>query len=188
MVNASDTGELHLWEIDQGVSLKQVGAKASFFNILAILLAFPTVMLVDRFHPLRVTMLAALLIGPVQLGYYFFVHDYMSIMWLDCVKIPLYCLLSAASMPLTMQLYPKSKYGQFCAAASTIRSIVVAAGGVLGILVVDWLTKDSMLTDNYRYGYLWLGATYLLIFGAWVLAYYEWKKLGAEKSYVPPES
>jgi hypothetical protein len=64
----------------------------------------------------------------------------------------------------------------------------VAAGGVAGSLVVDRLTQNSLLTDNYRYGYLWLGASYLLIFGAWVLVYFEWKKLGGDKHYVPPES
>jgi len=187
LMNASSTGNLHRWDLDQGISLKKAGLKASFFSILAILLAFPTGMLVDRFHPMRVTILATLLIGPAQLAYYFFVHSYLSMVWLDCFKVPLYCLLSAAAMPLSMQLYPKSKYGQFCAAASTIRSLVVAAGGMLGALLVDWLTQGSMLTDNYRYGYLWLGSSYLLIFAAWVLVYREWKKLGGDQNYKPPE-
>ena len=64
---------------------------------------------------------------------------------------------------------------------------MVAAGGILGSLVVDWMTQKSMLTDNYRYGYLWTGGMYLLIFGAWVLVYVEWKKLGGDKGYVAPE-
>lgn len=188
LVNASDNGDLHRWDMDQGVSLRKMGLKASFFSLLAILLAFPTGMLVDKFRPLRVTLFATLLIGPVQIAYYFFVHTYLSMVWLDCVKVPLYCLLSAAAMPLTMQLFPKSKYGQFCAAASTIRSLVLAAGGTLGAIVVDWLTQGSMLTDNYRYGYLWLGISYLFIFLAWILVYREWKKLGGDTRYVAPES
>jgi hypothetical protein len=185
--NADDKGELHLWDIDQGISLRKGGLKGSFFNILAILLAFPTGMLVDRFHPLRVTMVATLLIAPTQIAYYFFAHDYLSMVWLDCLKIPLYCVLSAAAMPLSMQLFPKSKYGQFCAAASTIRSAVVAAGGVVGALAMDWMTDTNRLTDNFRYGFLWLGVSYFLIFAAWLLVHREWKKLGGEK-YLAPES
>jgi len=188
ILNASATGELHGWDMDQGISLRKSGLKMSFLSIMAILLAFPTGMLVDKFHPLRITMLATFLLGPVQMSYYFFVHSYMSMIRLDCIRAPLFCLLGAAAMPLSMHLFPKSKYGQFCAAASTIRSLALVGGGMLGSKLVDLLTRSSMLTDNYRYGFLWSGAIHLLTFGAWVLVYREWKKLGGDEHYVAPES
>ena len=71
-----EVGALHVWDIDQGVSFFKGSRKASLFKILIILLAFPTGPLVDRFHPLRITLLATLLIGPIQIAYYFFAHDY----------------------------------------------------------------------------------------------------------------
>ena len=111
LVNASDTGELHVWDIDQGVSLKKGSDKGSFFNIFIILLAFPTGMMVDRFHALRITMLATLLIGPVQMAYYFLAHDYMSFMWLDCVKIPLYCLFPPPPCPCPCICTPSPSTG-----------------------------------------------------------------------------
>ena len=52
LINASATGELHGWDMDQGISLRKSGLKMSFLSIMAILLAFPTGMLVDKFHPL----------------------------------------------------------------------------------------------------------------------------------------
>ncbi|RPI62512.1 MAG: hypothetical protein EHM48_03960, partial [Planctomycetaceae bacterium] len=107
MANASDLGELHLWNVDNGVSLKKHSRKLSFISIVAILLAFPTGMLVDRFNPLRITLLASLFIGPVQFSYFFFLHDYMSSVWIDCFKVPLFCLIGAAAMPLSMMIYPK---------------------------------------------------------------------------------
>jgi len=187
LVNAGASGALHLWDMDQGVSLRKAGYMAAFFAFISLLLQYPMGALVDRFHPIRITLLSCLLITPLQFACFFLISDYRSIVFIECFKMPLFALQNAAGIPMLIMVFPKEHYGQMCSANALVRSLAALVGGLAGSLFLDWLTQKSLLTDNYRYGYLWLGAGFVLGTLALSAVYYQWKKLGGDKGYVPPE-
>jgi MFS family permease len=185
--NLSVDGELHVWDLDEGISLYKNGMSGMFFNVIAILLAYPFGALVDRMHPLRVTLWTTALMLPFTFASYWVIHDYTSSFWLGIVKMPFGGLAGAASIPLMVVLMPKSKYGQMCSANALVRQSVGVIAGLLGAVLMDWLTTRSLETDNFRYGFLFQGAAGVLTLVTLVAVYYYWKQLGADK-YVAPET
>jgi WD40 repeat protein len=188
MVNASDNGTLHIWDIDQGISLLKGNRYAgNFFALLALLLAYPIGALVDRWNPIKIVLWTTFLGLPTTLAYYFFYQDYVSSLWINLTMMPINMLGGMAGLPMLVMLYPKTKYGQFCSANAMVKQFVGAFAGILGALLMDQLTADSYDTDNYRYGYLFkfVANTLSFLFLLWVYLY--WKKLGGE-NYVAPEA
>ena len=116
MVSASGSGTLHLWDIDQGISLRKKGMSSNFFLAISLIFAYPLGGLVDRWHPLRVTMWMKILNIPFPFLNYFFHVDYMSGLWLLVIHEPIGLLSAAAQMPLAVMLLPRAKYGQFSSA------------------------------------------------------------------------
>jgi len=188
MVSASVDGTLHAWDIDQGISLEKNSKYAgNFFAILALIMAFPLGLLLDRWNPIRVFIVTAFVALPMQMLYFFFYRDYMSGLWMNLVMMPINTLHGMSALPMMVMLYPKSKYGQFSSANAMVRQFVGAFAGLLGAVFMDYLTAGSLDTDNYRYGFL---IKFFLSLGSFVCligVYYYWKKMGAE-NYEAPES
>lgn len=188
IVCLSASGNLHLWNLDAGVSLRKTGLMASFFGIIGLLLAYPLGALVDRFHALRSTLLASLLLIPVPFLSYCFVHDYMAMVWIEAYKAPIFGLVGAAGMPLLIAIFPKDKFGQMCSANGLVKQASALVLGLIGAVFMDWVTQKTMLTDNFRYGALWMGTGFVIYaFTIWGI-YRHWLKLGGDKNYRPPES
>jgi len=189
MVNASEDGALHTWNIDEGISLEKGSLyKGNFFALLVLLLSYPIGALVDRWNPIKIVLWTTFLGLPSTLIYFFFFHNYVSSFWIDLVMQPINLLAGMASLPMMVMLYPKTKYGQFSSANAMIKQFVGAIAGILGALLMDQLTVGSFDTDNYRYGYLFkFGANFVsFLFLLGVFLY--WKKMGGEKDYVAPEA
>ena len=93
----------------------------------------------------------------------------------------------AAGMPMMVMLLPKSKYGQMCSANALVKQLVAAIAGLLGAMLMDWLTAESLNTDNFRYGFLFEAAAGVLTLATLVAVYRYWIRLGADK-YVAPET
>lgn len=187
MVNASDQGKLHVWDLDEGISLRKGGVRGSFFMLLSILLAYSFGALADRFNPIWITLWTTTLLVPIQAAGFFFMKDYMSSTWIECFKMPVFAIQAAAQMPFMIMLLPKTKFGQFCSANGMVRAVVAMASGIGGALFMDWVTNFSLDTDAFRYGMLWVsGGTLLNAIALWIV-FWHWKKLGGQK-YVPPEN
>ncbi len=186
MLTACGDGTIHFWDLDEGVSLRKNGMSLAFFMAISILLAYPLGVLVDRLHPVRITLWMTIAGLPFAFLPFWLVHDYMSGFWVNMVRMPLTSLLGAAWMPMTVMLFPRSKYGQMCSANALIRQAVAAAAGLLGALLMDWLTANSFDTDNYRYGFLFQGIAGVLGLMALLGIYRHWKRLGGMR-YVAPE-
>jgi WD40 repeat protein len=186
LIDASNTGSLHVWDIDQGVSLRKGGVRGSFFRILAILLAFPFGLLVDKFHPIRILFWTSLLALPFTFLSFWWIQDYASGTWLEMMRTPFTGLAGAATAVFHMLLLPRTKYGQFCSANALVRQAVAMIAGGGGGLLMDRLTCSTLWTDNYRYGYLLQGCTATLSMLMLVGVYYHWKKQGG-MNYVAPE-
>jgi hypothetical protein len=185
--NLSDDGSLHLWNLDRGVSLYKTGMSGVFFNIIAALLAYPFGALVDRMHPLRVTLWTTALVLPFTFASYWLYQDYTSSFWLNIVKMPFTGLAGAASIPLLVVLLPKARYGQMCSANALVKQAVAVVAGYLGALLMDWFTNNSLHTDGFRYGFLFQGIAGVLTLATLLGVYHYWKGLGADK-YVAPET
>lgn len=189
LVNASEDGALHTWDIDQGISLEKVNLyKGNFFAILLLILAYPLGTLVDRWNPIKIVLWATFLGLPTTLVYFLFFKDYISSLWIDLAMLPINQLLVMATLPMMVMLYPKTKYGQFSSANAMVKQFVGAFAGILGALLMDHMTTGSYDTDNYRYGYLYKFAANTVSFLFLLGVYFYWKKLGGEKRYVAPES
>jgi WD40 repeat protein len=188
MVNASVDGKLHVWDIDQGISLKK-GSRyaANFFAILTLLLAYPVGALIDRLNPIKIVLWCTFLGLPAALIRYFFFTDYVSNFWINLVWMPVGMLNGMAALPMMVMLYPKTKYGQFSSANAMVKQFVGAFAGILGALLMDQLTNGSYDTDNYRYSYLFSFGVNTVSFLCLVGVFFYWKKLGGEH-YVAPEA
>lgn len=187
VVCASDTGQLHLWNIDAGVSLLKGGLMASFFGVLGLLLAYPFGALVDRYGALRVTMVCSIVLIPVPFMTYFFMHDYQSTVWIEAFKTPFFGLVGAATMPFLISLFPKDKFGQMCSANGLVKQGSAVVLGLLGATFMDWVTRSTLLTDNFRYANI-VTAVGFIGYAALLWAIYrEWLKLGGDKGYKAPD-
>ena len=185
VVSASQAGELHLWNVDAGISLRKVGIMASFFGIIGMILAYPLGALVDRFHALRITLWASIGLVPVPFISYFLVYDYQATAWLEVYKVPVFGIIGAAGIPLLISLFPKDKFGQMCSANGLIKQASQIVVGLLGAVFLDWLTRKTLLTENFRYGALWMGFGFILQAGIFYLIYREWKRLGGNAYQAP---
>ena len=83
VATASSAGKVHLWNMDKGVSLFKGGYMASFFGIIGLVLTYPFGCLVDRYHAVRITVFASLVLMPIPFISYFVVHDYVHLVYLE---------------------------------------------------------------------------------------------------------
>ena len=187
VVNASQNGVLHVWDIDQGVSLDKASRYAGNFNlILMLIIVYPLGALVDRVNPIRIVLWTTFLGLPTTLLYYFFYHDYTSGLVFNLIMMPINTLGGLAALPMMVMLYPKTKYGQFSSANAMVKQFVGAFAGMIGALLMDHFTAGSYDTDNYRYGYFIKFFFNCASFACLLGVYFYWKKLGGEK-YSAPE-
>lgn len=188
LATCDETGEVHAWDLDEGVSLRKSGVSGTFVSILGLALAYPFGALVDRRHPLRIMIAMQALILPMPFLSFWLTHDYLSGFWINLVRLPFGSLLAAAGIPLMVVLFPKTQYGQMSSANALVRQLVAAIAGILGAILMDVMTRNALLTDNFRYGFLFQGVAGVLTFLALLLLHREWRRLGGTAGYVPPET
>lgn len=188
VATASSAGKVHLWDMDKGVSLFKGGYMASFFMVVGLVLTYPFGWLVDRFHPLRITVFASLVLVPIPFISYFVVYDYIHLVYLEVPKVFFFGIVGAASMPFLISLLPKEKFGQMCSANGLVKQLSLAVLGYTGAAFMDYVTENTLLTDNFRYSFLWSGVGFVLYQITLLAIYREWKKLGGDTGYVPPGS
>jgi WD40 repeat protein len=187
-VSGGADSQLHLWDVSAGISLAKSGAVAGVASLLVILLSYPFGWLVDKFHSLRVYVITKIVVIPLQVLCFLYIIDYFSYLTLEFAKCTVFTLMEVAALPLGMMLFPMDKYGQFASANGMSKSAGKLLGSVFGAgLLMDMLTHNGSLTDNYRYGYLWTASFYVLAAACLVVVYVYWKRLGGDKTYVPPE-
>lgn len=163
-----------------GLTLDQFGKVLGWTSLLSALLLYPYGLLVDRVHPLRMLILARLLIIPFNLVFFFLVHDYTSYLIASLMFVPLTAVSLAANLPTFMVLLPKDRYGQFCSAQAMLNSIALVCGGALAGLFLD------LLGNNYRYLFIWMMGCQLAGVGFLILVYRKWTALGGKDGYQPP--
>jgi len=175
-----------------GLSLEQFGLYTGIGAGISAALLIPCGILSDKFHSLR-TMLAASWLAAacssLPLVFLLFkVPQEMGFMaWSIAfgLSLPVMALFTASELPTYMSILPKQRFGQFCAATALLRSVFTIFAGLICGLLIDWL---KLVDPSRAYLYLPLWPILFQTLSAICLGllYLEWKKLGGDKSYVPP--
>ncbi|MCE9615965.1 MAG: MFS transporter [Lentisphaerae bacterium] len=179
---------------EMGLTVDQMGKLAAVGSIAGILATYFTAVLVDRWHPMRITVYEK--IFTCMAGYGGWIWLYVTLpgdlyFWLSMggtvVYMFNYQLTDAAGIPLLMRILPKSRYGQFSSAAAMIRSFAMIVGGILAGLYMDLLRWFCDGADfAYRLTFTWVWPFNIITTILTVLVYQEWKRYGGDTYYRPP--
>ena len=178
-----------------GLTLADVGKIAAFAGVIGMLLLYPMGSLVDRFHPLRIMLVAqitycfVILMQFVFLFYdfqprtAFFVYGFLA-----AISAAVFSMNTAAGLPMLMHLFPRERFGQFCAANAMCAAMGSIIAGMLGGIYLD--TLKGFFPDRgdyyYRFVPVWSFIFMALATAATILMYRQWNKLGGDQGYQPP--
>jgi len=177
-----------------GLTIEDIGKVAGIAALGSAVLTYPFGALVDRFHPLRIILLAQAgfcLVAICQLIFLFVEFSKPTAFWvyagLAAIALPFTVANAAAGLPLAMRLFPHDRFGQFCAANAMCGAVGVAVGGLLAGGFLD-LMKVFFETNNYYYRFAPLWSLVFIASSGYVtvLVFREWKSLGGDERYTPP--
>ena len=180
-----------------GFSLEFLGKLGAATGIISLILTYPGGMLADRFHPLRVILVANtinLLLAPIGLMFVFVWRHQMTLLQaehmqivLSLIGLPLGVVSGACELPMLMKLFPQERFGQFCSANALVRGLAMAIGGIGCGAFLDFMKHFNPDPDYcYRFVSYWnLTAIFGYLFFL-CLVRRGWLRLGGLASYQPP--
>jgi len=170
----------------QGFTLKQMGDWGFIAGMIALIVQFPMGMIVDRFHPMRCMLIAALW-TPFIMGAYFFLGEHTIFGFtisafgyyiaMSLLNQPSMYLSEAASYPLVMRLFPEKQFGQFCSANAMVRHFSMISGTFLGGLFMGMVNRRFGSFGN-AYSFLWQGWLHIVALTFMIVVYFYWRQLG----------
>ena len=163
-----------------GLSMAQIGIVAASVGPLAMALALPIGWLIDRFTPMRVLLVATVLIIPATFAN-IWVHDFGSSMIIAFINVPICALWDATAQPLMVQMLPRAKYGQFASANSMMRSLIRIGAPIAGAAYVEYMHKKWVCI------FYWQCAWMLVAFFVLIYLYILYCRHGGPHAYVAPE-
>ncbi|OGV40706.1 MAG: hypothetical protein A2X48_22580 [Lentisphaerae bacterium GWF2_49_21] len=191
-------GSIKIFDIffnrEMGLTLDQIGKMSAVTSVVVMVAIVVMASFVDRWHPLRLTVYAAVfgLIGTLVTGVWLFVTlpgDYF--FWISLggglAGILLSAIVAVAGLPCDMRLFPKSRFGQFCSAQGLFRHVCNLASGIAAGLFIDvmkWLYHGSDFA--YRFNFAWSFVFNAIAVWFLVLVYLEWLRLGGDSHFHPP--
>lgn len=178
-----------------GLNLQQIGSISGSVSLVVSVLVLGTGWLADRYHPIRVVMAGSifgmLIVTPANLIWLFWHPVPQVAYWVALalglgLSAPLQAMFAMGDPPLLMRIFPRERYGQFCATNGLMRAVGGIIGGTLAGCFLDlvghWVGKERA----YFYIPLWSMCFSLPgFFCTWNL-FRSWKKHGGDDSYVPP--
>ena len=181
-------------QLSIGLNLDQIGKIVGISGIVSVILLYPAGILVDKIHPILVTMLAKtliVLITPLNLIFLFYNFTPETAFWITALimalLLPLAALYNAAHLPLYMKLLPKERYGQFSSADAMVRSFFGIIGSVALGFLIDVLRNAHSNGDYcYRYIPLWIFGFECVSLVFLFILYRKWKRHGGNKNYIAP--
>ncbi len=163
-----------------GLSLQEFGEVKSWTFLVQIPVFLIVGFFVDRFHPTRVAIAGMLLAGLTYWGCFHFIHDAGSLLLWSCLNQIAMAIYLGAFMAIAPRLFPRERYGQFVSANLIF--------GVSGLIIAPPLIGALFeLIRDYRYLYLISGLFTVCGALASYTLYRQWKTLGGDLHYVPPE-
>jgi maltose/moltooligosaccharide transporter len=176
------------------LTMQQTGDYFFWYSGVALLLQFPAGWLADKFHPLRVYLLASVwgMLGTAAQCVWIF-HDFgpagnLRYMYVTGLMfMPLLVVAEAAELPMYMRLLPRDRYGQFASANAMVRAFVriflsVAAGAFIGWMGRWYGERRYTWVAGWQLFFQVLAAVFL------ILLYRQWKRHGGDMHYTPPQT
>ena len=139
--NACAMFKIFFYRETAGISLAEIGRVSGWTGLIALLVMYPTGMIVDYFKPLPTLLLTTILLIPATfLGYY--IHDYTTYVVISLIGLPLNMVWDATTYPAMVQVLPKDRFGQFCSANSLTRSLVRIFLALVGAWFIAVTSQD----------------------------------------------
>lgn len=188
IANATVLGAVIFANEGLGLSLAQIGMVAAALNLLGMVLQYPSGSLVDKFHPMRVTLAFQLLVAPFQIATFFFMHDLATYWGFKLLELLILTMLNAAIIPLYIVIFPKDKFGQYCSCNGMMKSVAILLSGFGAGLFMDYMTGNNTDKLAFRWLYMWGGIFQAAGVFCLVGLYIIWKRRGSDHGYVAPGS
>lgn len=177
-----------------GLSLDQIGKLAGITALAALAAMYFAAIFIDRWHPLRVAVYLTVfsVITAVMRWVWVFVDlPAIYFFWLNLgiglITAFQVALMGGCVLPMFMRLYPQSRFGQFCSAASLVVSFGQICAGVTAGLFIDfarWWYHDSDF--GYRFIFVWTTVFTAITALMFIMTYRKWYSLGGDAHYHPP--
>jgi MFS family permease len=162
------------------LSLQDFGEVKGWTYILQIPAFFIVGFFADYFHPLRVALVGMVLTVLSYFCCFWFVDGKMTLLFWWSVNQVAISIFLGASSALGPRVLPRERYGQFVSA----NYIFGMVGQVLAPPIVGMLMQRIA---DYRYSFFLSGVLNTLALIALYVFYLQWKRLGGEKSFTPPD-
>lgn len=163
-----------------GMSVDTYGKYLALTYTISLCLAYILGALADRFHPLRISMIAIALYGVVMLWGGFNINSPGTFAFAFVAHGVLSGTYFTASASLGQRLFPKAKFAQFGSAAGIFGAAFFT---ILPPLVGAMLDATN---HTYRYTFMASGVLGLLGFFGLYIVYRKFLTLGGDKHYVAP--
>jgi len=179
---------------EMGMSLAQIGYIGALSSVVQMAAMYFMAIFVDRWHPIRICTYGAVfqVVGyAISLVWIFVTLPGTYFFWLNMgnalICAFLGALITVASFPCEMRIFPKSRFGQFSSAQAMLRSTFNLFAGILAGLFIDIVKIFYNGSDfAYRYIYVWTTVFYGICAVFTICTYREWYRLGGDKHFHPP--
>jgi MFS family permease len=163
-----------------GMSMERYGELRSITYAISITLAFAIGWLADKFHPLRVGLVALGIYAVIALWAGLVAHGVASFSVAYVAHGVISGIFFTGTASLFPRLFPRAKFAQFASAAG----IILAMGFICVPPVVGKLLD---LTDHaYHYTFVIGGSVAAAGFVLFLIVYRQFSALGGSKNYTPP--
>lgn len=163
-----------------GLKLEQFGAVLALAGMATIPLFFVMGPIIDRFHPIRTAFLGLSLMAASAMCGFLFVHDYSTFRFWILIFLMANAVYIASNLSLLPRLLPRIRYGQFSSANAMVNAIAL----ILAPLGCGFMLDK---TGDWRYVFIWAAVWSVLGAIACFAVYVQWKNLGGDLHYSPPE-
>ena len=181
------------------LTMTNIGVMSGINGIITPIFLLFVGILVDRWHSVRVTAYLGLYGVFFCLGgmiWLFVDHPSPVVFMLTSViagvfAAPAGAISGIAYLPRVFALLPREKFGQYNGAMCMIRAVGIFLGGILAGVYLDWIKTivPAHADDpNWVYRYMFPYGAFFGILSSFCSykVYRGWKRLGGDKSYVPP--
>lgn len=164
-----------------GLTMDEFGKIRGWGSLVSVPVFFAVGPFVDRFHPLRVCMVGLGLCLLAFVSCFLFIHNGTTFLIFWLILMAAMAVYMGAVGALLPRLMNPAKYGQFASA----NQIFGFSGVVLAPVLCGWLIETL---HDYRYLFIWCAACNFLCLIMCYFVFRDWKKLGGDTSYAPPET
>jgi len=164
-----------------GLTLQEFGRVKGWTFLIQIPIFFLMGPLIDRFHPIRISLIGMFLTSVTYFACYWVIQGSTSLLVAWSINQGAIAVFLGAGAALTPRLLPRERYGQFFSANQTFGYIgLILTPPICGLLL-------GQIRD-YRYIFIFCGTCTTVAFLSLVTLYRQWRRLGGDTGFSPPQT